>query len=365
MEVIIANSIDQFKPHEWDALNEEKNPFVSWNFFKALEVGNCVGKHSGWIPQYFGVIKNQELTAALPLYVKTDSYGEFIFDWQWAQAYARYGLPYYPKLTSAIPYSPISAPKLLGSLEDHRLFLLPKLREFYQKHDFSGLHFLFTREEEKELLNEIDCQERDSIQYHWHRGRCESFEDFLRSHKKSRRKSIKRERREIQESGLEICTLSGKDISKADIEFFYQCYLTTIDKKWSQAYLSLDFFDYLITNSPDSVSLFLVKREDKPIASALYLHSKTTLFGRYWGAMEEVNFLHFELCIYRGIELCLEKGLKIFEAGAQGEHKRMRGFKPIFTKSFHHLKHPDFFKAVTDFLKEESLALRDAFAKEF
>lgn len=361
-EIIQADSIEQFDKNEWNRLNGSQNPFVSWDFFKALEVGKCLGERSGWIPQYFGIKKEGVLSAALPLYIKMDSYGEFIFDWQWAEAYARYGLSYYPKLTSAIPYSPISAPKLLGDLQDHEEILLPKLLEFYQQYNFSSLHFLFTSKEEKPLLTQSNLMERDSIQYHWHRGECQSFEDFLQTHKKNRRKSIKRERREISSSGLEISWIDGADITPSEIDFFYECYLTTIDKKWSQAYLSSDFFRFFIKNSPQSVTLVLAKSEGAPVASALYLHSKDTLYGRYWGAQKNINFLHFELCIYQGIEMCLAKNLSVFEAGAQGEHKRIRGFHPVLTKSFHHLKHQDFSKAVAQFLKDESRALKEAFS---
>ncbi len=359
VEVKIQDSISKIHQGQWNSLNENNNPFISWEFFNALEKGHCLGQNTGWNPAYMTVEKDGTLSAALPLFIKTDSYGEFIFDWSWAEAYGRYGVPYYPKLTVAIPYSPISAPKLLGSLSDQKNFLFPKLLEFYQNQNLSGLHFLFTNEEEAPLLSDIELMERDSIQYHWNREQCDSFEDYLASLKKNRRKSIKKERRALKDT--EIVLLKGNEINTSDIDFFYQCYLSTIEKKWSQAYLSLEFFRSFIQSKPESCSLFIAKDDQGPLASALYFHSDDTLYGRYWGCQRDIPFLHFELCIYRGIELCLSKDLKRFEAGAQGEHKRMRGFPPTLTKSYHHLKRSEFSKAIENFIEEERQALRRVF----
>jgi hypothetical protein len=365
IQTVIHDSIEKFNCEQWNTLNETANPFVSYEFFKALEAGKCVKGHSGWHPLYFGILEDEKLSCALVAYIKTDSYGEFIFDWDWARAYQQYGLPYYPKLTVAVPYSPISAPKVLGNLEVAKDYLLPSLWNFYQKESLTGLHFLFTRDKEADLLKGLGLVERDSFQYHWHRKTAQSFDDYLSTLRKNRRKSIKRERREVsQYPNLTIETINGSNLSETEVSFFYQCYLTTIDKKWSQAYLSEEFFREFFNTKSDQVYLVVAKEDGELVACALYLKSSDTLFGRYWGAVKEIPFLHFELCIYRGIELAIELNLERFEAGAQGEHKRMRGFSPVLTKSYHHLKEPQFFKAVCDFLDREKKGIEHWF-KEF
>lgn len=366
-QVQIHDSISKIPRADWNALIKDQNPFVKHEFFHALEKGNCIKGQSGWHPLYFVAIEpdnisgGMTLSAALVVFIKTDSYGEFIFDWQWAQAYGRYGLEYYPKLTLAVPYSPITAPKLLGNLETHRTLLLPALFDFYQKEELTGLHALFTQTNEGELLKTFGLKERDSFQYHWRREGVQSFDQYLNLLKKNRRKSIKRERKVIESNQLDIQWLSGTEITAGDIDFFYECYLTTIDKKWSQAYLSKEFFFQLFKDLPNQCLLLLAKEAGKPIASALYLRSETTLFGRYWGCKKEVEFLHFELCLYKGLEKAIEEGLEFFEAGAQGDHKRLRGFYPTLTKSWHHLKREDFFEAIEKFLIEEKVHIKEVF----
>lgn len=361
----LKNSEEDFKA-QWNQLDSDNNPFVSFEFFAALEKGQCLKGQTGWHPLYF-TWQSDKIECAIVAFIKTDSYGEFIFDWDWARAYQQYGLSYYPKLTLAIPYSPISAPKFLGDLEIAKRELMPALWSFYQKENLSGLHLLFTSESEGDILKDYQMWERDSYQFHWFAQDCQNFEDYLLSLTKNRRKSIKRERREIHNnSRLSFQTLKGSKCDDEKIAFFYECYLKTIDKKWSQAYLTKEFFFELFKSKGDALYLTLCHEKDSqnnltPIACALYLASNDTLFGRYWGCVKEVPFLHFELCLYRGIELTLSLGLKKFEAGAQGEHKRLRGFKPIFTKSWHHLKNPDFNKAIGEFIAKESAAINEWF----
>ncbi|MCR9204769.1 MAG: GNAT family N-acetyltransferase [Halobacteriovoraceae bacterium] len=339
---------------QWNSLTKDNNPFVSYEFLKSLELGKCVKDHSGWHPLYFIYQEEESLKAALVVYVKTDSYGEFIFDWDWARAYEQYGIPYYPKLTLAVPFSPISAPKLLGDLSFHKEKVLPALQSFFEKESVSSIHALFTESSEDPLFKSLGWMRRDSFQYHWKNSDYSSFEDFLAHLRKNKRKSIKKERRSIQNTDLVIEKKDGKDVSDEDLNFFYKCYLSTIEKKWSQAYLTKAFFQELLKNLPEQTHLILAKEDETRIACALYLSSDTTLFGRYWGCAKEVEFLHFELCIYQGIDLCIEKNLSVFEAGAQGEHKRLRGFDPVLTQSWHQLKHEDFSKAVGKFCVQES-----------
>ncbi len=361
-KIRVHDTVRKFSKDQWDALNTEANPFVAYDFFLSLEEGQCVKGQSGWHPLFFCAFENETINSAAVIYLKTDSYGEFIFDWDWARAYQEHGLVYYPKMTAAIPFSPITAPKFLGDHKQIEDELLPALWDFYQKNDVSGLHFLFTDTNEGKLLQKIGLIERDSFQYHWHRDHCLSFDDFLGTLKKNRRKSIKRERREVaSHEDLKLITYNGQEITTEMVSFFYKCYLTTIDKKWSQAYLTESFFQNLIQRLPQSVILVIATEAEQPVACALYLKSQTTLFGRYWGAIKEIPFLHFELCLYQGIELTIKHGLKVFEAGAQGEHKRLRGFRPVLTKSWHHLKHPQFFPAVKDFLKRERLGIEQLF----
>lgn len=362
------NELRDFK-EQWNRLDNSKNPFTSFEFFSALEKGRCLKGQSGWHPLYF-TWQSDQIECAIVAFIKTDSYGEFIFDWDWARAYQQYGLAYYPKLTMAIPYSPISAQKILGSYEVAKRELLPALWKFYQGENLSGIHFLFTSPEEGEALKDYDMWERDSYQFHWYSHECKSFDDYLKTLSKNRRKTIKRERREIGNNPhLTFQTLRGDQCQAEDIDFFYRCYLKTIDKKWSQAYLTKEFFEELFSSRGESLYLIMAFEESPfgekgRIACSLYLASEDTLFGRYWGCVKEIPFLHFELCIYQGIELTLSLNLKKFEAGAQGEHKRLRGFKPIITKSWHNLKNPDFNKAVGDFIKKESVAINEWFKED-
>lgn len=357
----VLDTIKEISKEKWNQLVPDNNPFVRHEFYRSLEKGNCLKGHTGWHPLFFIKEDGENLIAALVVFVKTDSYGEFIFDWEWARAYQQYGIDYYPKLTMAVPYSPISAPKLLGDLEVHRTEILPALISFYQKENVSSIHALFTEKDEDTLFQDLDFMKRDSFQYHWKARDFKTFEDYLKALKKNKRKSIKKERRIVEKANLEISLLNGEDVSVEQIDFFYECYLTTIDKKWSQAYLTRDFFFSLFKSLPQQTHLFIVKKEGRPVASALYLSSDTTLYGRYWGCVEEIEFLHFELCIYQGIELCLEKGLSVFEAGAQGEHKRIRGFDPVITQSWHLLKREDFHMAIQKFCLQEREYIKNVF----
>ncbi len=364
MALIVKDSIQHFERKEWNALTQEGNPFVSYEFYDALEKGKCLGAQSGWHPLYFGW-QEKAITCAVVLFIKTDSYGEFIFDWDWARAYQKYGLNYYPKLTAAIPYSPISAPKILGDLNVAKTKLIPALWNFYQTENVTGLHFLFTSPEEGEILAKYGLVERDSYQFHWHRNGENDFSDYLKNLTKNRRKTIKRERRDINAvEGLSFKIHTKEELTQERLDFFYDCYLHTIDKKWSQAYLTKEFFREFWKEKQECVYLIMAYEHDEPMACALYFASDSTLYGRYWGCQKEIPFLHFELCLYQGIELTLFLNLQKFEAGAQGDHKRLRGFKPVFTKSWHHLKNPSFQKAIEDFVEKESKAIREWFGSD-
>ncbi len=342
----------------WDNWIENRNPFVRPHFYQALEDSYCIGDQSGWHPLFFVALKGDELQALIISFVKTHSYGEYIFDWQWAQAYQNYQIPYYPKLTIAVPHSPVSAPKFLGDQEVIKDLLIPQLIHFMSQNQLSGLHFLFTNKEENEVLKS-NFKIRSSLQYHWFRDSAQNFEDYLSSLKKNRRKTIKRERARLLEEGLKLEKKTGDNITRDDIQFFYSCYLDTIDKKYSTGYLNLEFFQYFLTLFKDQITLVMAYENGTPLACSLFVCSQDTLYGRYWGCKKEIEFLHFELCIYQGIEITIEKGLNIFEAGAQGEHKRMRGFTPVITTSAHYIDHPEFRKAIYHFIDQEDQELRE------
>lgn len=361
IKVKFHESVEQVCSKSWRGLGVKGNPFADPGFYEALEGSKCLGSQRGWRPQYVCAYEAEDLRALAVVFIKTDSFGEFIFDWAWAQAYQQYGLSYYPKLTLASPFSPVSAPKVLGDPQILRDYLLPKIWEMYQNVDVSSLHALFVPMDERAMFKNLGMIERDSFQYHWKRGEFKDFEDFLTALKRSRRKNILKERQRVHSAGVSIKKIWGHEIQKQEIDFFYKCYLNTIEKKWSQAYLTREFFEQLIQNLGDKTVLLMAQKNGAYIASALYLFSEETLYGRYWGATEFVDGLHFELCLYSGIELAFELGLETFEAGAQGEHKRMRGFVPVVTKSFHHLKSPEFMVAVENFVESEKQQISSLF----
>jgi len=367
INIQVRDELSQFSAEEinqWRAWNVENNPFCDPCFFSSLEKSNCIGKNTGWNPVYFTLTGDQKLLALVIGFVKTHSYGEYIFDWQWAHAYDNYQIPYYPKLTVAIPYSPVSAPKFFGDSELIKNVLLPQLMSFTKQYSLSGIHFLFTQNKENKILEEKEFKTRSSLQYHWINPQVDDFESYLATLKKNRRKTIKRERRVIKESPLTIKRIPGTQVTQEDIDFFYQCYSDTIEKKASMGYLNYDFFKNLFQSQAQNIVLCMaLDHQHQPIASSLFLFSDTTLFGRYWGCQKDIEFLHFELCIYQGIELAIEKGLRVFEAGAQGEHKRLRGFTPVLTTSSHYIEHPQFRKAIFDFIDGEKDQL-DEISKE-
>lgn len=379
-KIKIRDKLSDFSNEEIEQWSSwaDQNPFSNPLFFKALEDSDCIGEKIGWNPLYFSIHSDhqkithrenekrkegngeeEEILALVIGFVKTHSYGEYIFDWQWAQAYDNYQIPYYPKLTFAIPHSPVSAPKFLGDQKLIDQILISHILSFAQKNHLSGTHFLFTQENENQILEKHQFLIRDSLQYHFKNLNFENFNDYLSQLKKNRRKNIKKERASLHtlRDDLKIkrhsLLPSDQPLKEEHIRFFYRCYQDTIAKKGSMAYLNLDFFLHLFKNLPETLTLIIAEKEDTPIASSLFLHSQDTLYGRYWGCLEDISFLHFELCIYQGIELTIEKKLKTFEAGAQGEHKLIRGFRPTLTKSAHYLFHPQFSKAIENFLNEE------------
>ena len=328
------------------------HPFANKSFLDLLENSQCVDEKSGWLPHHFETSKEM-----LTSYIKFHSYGEYIFDWAWANFYQQNGLNYYPKLIHAIPFTPVNAPKFIGNSKDKEK--LAKMSfDFYQSHNLSSEHYLFINEEEEKLLNDLNFTTLLTHQYHFF-NHYNSFDEFLEKLKKNKRKNIKKERKAIQDSKLEIKSYTSKELSVDLLNDFFLFYLATIDKKGSYAYLTQKFFQGLVEHNVLIKSACL---NNKPIAMALFFYDDKKLYGRNWGILREYEaefpFLHFELCYYQGIDFCIENNLKVFEAGAQGEHKLFRGFEPVLIKSAHHIKIPQCYKIIKNDIKfqnEETL----------
>jgi predicted N-acyltransferase len=335
---------------DWNALAGSQ-PFVRHEFLCALIDTGCASARSGWLPQFVLVRRAGALVAAMPLFAKSHSYGEYVFDWAWADAHERHGVDYYPKLLSAIPFTPVRGRRLLG---EKSLLIETALR---LARDMSSLHILFPEEDELPLLLEHGMLLRRTVQFHWRNAGYADFEDFLARLTRPRRKNIRQERRRVREAGISFSWLEGDAIRRQHWELFNRCYRRTYAEHRSSPYLSLDFFLRLGAALPDNLALLVAERDGRPIASAFFLKDETTLYGRYWGALEHVPLLHFECCYYQAIEYAITRGLQVFEGGAQGEHKIFRGLMPVEAPSAHWLAHPMFARAVEDFLKREGAGI--------
>ncbi len=331
---------------------EPDNPFSSDLFIQALVESKTLTPQTGWVTKKFELGESSTYG-----FYKNHSYGEYIFDWAWAEAYERHQVPYYPKLIHCTPFTPVNAAKILGPQKEE---LITAVKEDYLKTSLSGHHYLFTSPEETKLLHQAGYEIRDSLQFHWE-NKYESFEHFLSTLKSRKRKMIKKERRQIYEMGLEIKIQSLNEVSHEQMVEVYELYLTTIDKKLSHPYLNINtFLEFKRKLSPSGL-LITANKGQKMVAMSLFFQSSTTLYGRYWGCMPEYQStsLHFEMCYYMGMEICIARELALFEAGAQGEQKLLRGFAPVIIKSAHHLKIPQFHEAITRFIQEESIQIAE------
>lgn len=335
------------------------HPLLSHEFFHALHQTGCAAADSGWLPQFLtlwdkaapGGASAPRLSAAMPLYLKSHSYGEYVFDWAWADAYQRHGLAYYPKLLAAIPFSPVSGPRLLAATDAGRRALLRAALALAQ--NASSLHVLFPEPAEATLMQAAGMMLRSGVQFHWSNPGYGSFDEFLAQMSHGKRKKIRQERRKVRDAGVRFRRLRGADIGESDWALFARCYQRTYRDHHSTPYLNLEFFQRLGQTMPQHLLLIVAELGGKPIASALNLYSQETLYGRYWGALQYLPCLHFETCYYQALEFCIEEKIKLFEGGAQGEHKLARGFLPVKTQSAHWLAHPEFSDAVERFLERE------------
>lgn len=350
-------ALTEIEAAQWDALAGEQ-PCLSHAFLDTLEATACVGRGTGWIPRHATLWRDGELMAAMPLYQKHHSYGEYVFDWAWAEAYERHGLAYYPKWVGALPFCPIPGARLLGRSTAERKNLLAAVLALAVDSGLSSLHLLFPTEEEGEWLRDAGLMLRRGVQFHWHNAGYADFDAFLAHLNHDKRKKIRQERRRAGEHGLDLRWLDGHGASDADWAFFYRCYATTYALHRSTPYLKPDFFTMLARRLPDGVRLLLAEREGQAVAGAFYLCDGQALYGRYWGATEPLPFVHFELCYYQAIDYCIRHGLQRFEGGAQGEHKLSRGLEPVITRSAHWIADPRFRNAVDQFLARETAGVQ-------
>ena len=348
----IVESLDAIPAEAWDRLHGG-NPTLAHAFLDSLHRSGCASPATGWAPRYLTRWDGGELAGAVPLYAKSHSYGEYVFDWAWADAYERHGLAYYPKLLAAVPFTPATGPRLLAASDSLREELARDLLEHARKHDFSSLHVNFPPEADAGALRRAGFLERTGIQFHWRNAGYGTFEDFLAALSHDKRKKIRQERRRVAEAGVRIRRATGREASEADWDFFAQCYRRTYLEHRSTPYLTREFFGMIARRMPDNVLLVIAEREGRPVAAAMDLFSPDALYGRYWGAVEFVPGLHFEACYYQAIDFAIERRIARVEGGAQGEHKHARGFLPEVTRSFHWLAHPAFARAVDDYLARE------------
>lgn len=367
LEARFHRSLDEIPAAAWDALRPDDNPFLAHAFLAGLEQHGCVDARTGWQPHHLALHDGDRFVAAAPLYLKGNSHGEFVFDWSWAHAYQQNGLDYYPKLLCAVPYSPVTGPRLLvGNSEDAdalRAMLIAATRAEAQRLGLSSAHFNFATEADAAAFADADWLPRFDWQFHWRNpmpengGGWRDFDDFLGALSHKKRKNIRHERARVARAGMTCAIRHGDELDDGEWQALHDFYLATFDEKGNYAALTLDFFRHLGRAMPRSVVAVLCRRGDRLVAGSIMLRSSTTLYGRYWGAREHVEGLHFEACYYQGIDYCLRAGLTTFEPGAGGEHKIARGFLPARTRSFHWISYARFRAAIADALRRESRAL--------
>lgn len=352
----IVDSLDDIPADAWDGLHGG-NPTLSHAFLDSLHRAGCASPATGWSPRYLTLWNGHTLAGAVPLYSKAHSYGEYVFDWAWAEAYERHGLAYYPKLLAAVPFTPATGPRLMAVSGTVRAELASALLDLARRDGVSSLHVLFPAEEDASVLRRAGFLERAGVQFHWRNAGYRTFDDFLAALSHDKRKKIRQERRKVTEAGVVLRRATGREASDADWDFFTACYRRTYREHRSTPYLTREFFGMIGRRMPDSVLLVIAERSGRPIAAALDLFSPAALYGRYWGAIDFVPGLHFEACYYQAIEFAIERGIGLIEGGAQGEHKHARGFMPEKTRSFHWLAHPAFARAIDDYLAHEGAGI--------
>lgn len=354
MPVCRLTALTDLAAASWDGLLAQPQPFLRHAFLSALEDSGSVGIGTGWRPAHQLWLDAQgQPAAALPAYEKSHSYGEYVFDHGWADACRRAGIAYYPKLLGAVPFSPVSGPRLLGEPAAAAL-LLAELTGGLASQGLSSLHINFTDAAADALLRGREgWLERLGCQYHWHNRDYRDFQDFLDSLSSRKRKQIRKEREQVAGQGIDFDWREGGQLSETEWDFVYLCYANTYHVRGQAPYLSRTFFSLLAERMPQAIRVVLARQGGRPVAMAFSLLGGDSLYGRYWGCLAEFDRLHFETCFYQGMAYAIDQGLRRFDAGAQGEHKLIRGFEPVLTRSWHYLCHPGLRAAVADFLEQE------------
>ena len=353
----------------WNALlatQATPTPFIRHAYLAALHDSGSAVPGTGWAPRFLLLWDGAELAAACPLYVKAHSYGEYVFDWAWARAYEEHGLPYYPKAVVAVPFTPVPGTRLLARDANARALLVQAMRQWCASEGISSLHMLFASDDDLQACTAQGLMQRHTVQFHWQNNGYTDFDGFLASLAQDKRRKIRQERRKVREAGVTFRAVRGTDITPADWDFFYRCYERTYLEHGNPPYLTRDFFTRMAAHMPNSWLLFIAERDGRPIASSLIAVGASpssaggqkdpenlVAYGRYWGALERVDCLHFEACYYQPLQWCIQHGVQRFEGGAQGEHKMARALLPVPTASAHWLAHPAFADAVQRFLSRE------------
>lgn len=361
MKIRFLAAISDIPANKWNAVSGVDYPFLRHEFLQALEQSGCASPENGWQPHHFLLEHDNELLAIMPLYLKRHSYGEFVFDHAWAEAYYQNGLAYYPKLVNAIPFTPCTGPRIafqhIGA-DELAAVVSDALQQETQLLKASSWHCLFSSETQSMFWQATNSDRRTACHFHWFNKAYVDFHAFLQDCQARKRKELKRERRKVAEQGMTFKRIQGQQIQPEHITQFYLFYrLTNAKYNGHDGYLNEDFFQRLLGSMTEQMLLVFAYQDGQCIAGALNFFSASTLYGRYWGCLQEHDFLHFETCFYQGIEFCIANGLAVFDPGAQGEHKIKRGFVPIITESYHYLAHPQFREAVQRFLAREQQAV--------
>ncbi|HEX8540614.1 MAG TPA: GNAT family N-acetyltransferase [Pseudomonas sp.] len=358
MSVQTTDSLSTIAPSQWDALVSGNSPFLRHAFLSALEDSGSLGSRSGWRAEHLLNFQDGQLVAAMPAYRKWHSYGEYVFDHGWADACRRAGIAYYPKLLVAVPFSPVSGPRILCASPEAGIELLNGLPGYLQEQELSSAHVNFTDPlADAFLAEQPGWLQRYGCQFHWQNRGYRDFQDFLDALSSRKRKQMRKEREQVAGQGIEFEWLEGQQLSEALWDFVYACYSNTYEIRGQSPYLTREFFSLLAERMPEAIRVVLARQGSRPVAMAFSLLGGDSFYGRYWGCLAEFDRLHFETCFYQGMDYAIANGLQRFDAGAQGEHKLIRGFEPIITRSWHYLTHPGLKDAVTDFLEQERVGI--------
>ncbi|SDK60637.1 hypothetical protein SAMN05192566_1864 [Methylophilus rhizosphaerae] len=355
--------LHEISPVAWQAL-AGSHPLLDYAFLHAFETAAAVDRQTGWIPYHLTVFDGEQLVAAAPCYLKTHSYGEYVFDWSWADAYEQAGGDYYPKLVVAIPFSPVPGARLLVHPEFPEpaplaSAMLLQMQALCQQHGLSGTHILFPDTSSAGFCAAQNWLRRDGVQFRWENQRYADWEDFMSMLSRDKRKKIRQERNKVSQQGVTCRVVDGQQITAAELALFYQCYCDTYHRHGSQPYLPQAFFEQVVQQMPAHIQLFIASQHGEDVAASLCISGQDTLYGRYWGSLRDISCLHFELCYYQPQAFCIARGIRYFEGGAQGVHKLARGFVPYATCSYHWMTDENFHQSVARFLSREEGVMQD------